>query len=83
VVAANGDCWLRITTDENPALTKILKAGETEDFVGIDRLVVNLGNVQAVTAEINGRPMKLEPNSGKTGLRNVILTKETYQQYLQ
>jgi transcriptional regulator with XRE-family HTH domain len=83
LVAANGDCWMRIATDEAPPLTKILKAGETEDFVATNRLVVNLGNVQAVTAEINGRPMKLEPNNGKTGLRNVILTKETYQQYLQ
>ena len=83
IIASTGDCWLRIASDAEAPLTKILKAGESEDFVAHERMVVNLGNVPAIEAELNGRPMKLEPNMGKTGLRNVVITRENYQQYLQ
>lgn len=83
VVASGGDCWMRITSDETPPVTKILRTGESEEFVASERLLIDLGNVLVLTAELNGRPMKLEPNVGKTRLKNIVLTKENYQQYWQ
>lgn len=83
VVASSGDCWMRITSDEAPPVTKILRVGESEEFVASERLLIDLGNVLVLTAELNGRPMKLEPNVGKTRLKNIVLTKENYQQYWQ
>jgi cytoskeleton protein RodZ len=83
LVASNGDCWMRITSDDQQPVTKILRAGEAQEFTASDRLMVDLGNVLALTAELNGRPMKLEPNTGKTRLKNAVLTRENYQEYWQ
>lgn len=83
LTASNGDCWLRVTSDDAPPVTKILKLGESEEFTALERMVLNLGNVQAVTAELNGRPMKLEVNLGRTTLKNAVITKENYQDYMQ
>jgi cytoskeleton protein RodZ len=83
-IAANtGDCWVRIGTDDLQPQILTLRSGETQDFVATDRLVLDLGNVLSVNIELNGKPMRLEPNVGRTRLKNVVITKDNYQQFLQ
>ena len=83
-VAANtGDCWMRIGTDDSQPQILTLRSGEAQDFVATDRLVLDLGNVLSVNVELNGKPMRLEPNVGRTRLKNVVITKDNYQQFLQ
>lgn len=83
-IAANtGDCWMRIGTDDLPPQIKTLRYGESEEFAATDRLVVDLGNVLVVNLQLNGQPLRLEPNVGKTRVKNLIITRENYQQFLQ
>ncbi len=81
IAATNGDCWTRIRVDDQSPQEKTLRSGEAIDFVASQKLTIDLGNVSAVSAEINGRLMKLEPTQG-TRFKNVI-SKENYQQFLQ
>jgi cytoskeleton protein RodZ len=82
IAATNGDCWTRIKVDDQSPLEKIIRSGETADYVATQKLTIDLGNVIAVSAEINGRLMKLEPTKG-VQLKNVVINKENYQQFLQ
>ena len=83
-IAANtGDCWMRIGTDDLQPQIMTLRYGEFEEFRATDRLVVDLGNVLAVNLQLNGQPLRLEPNVGKTRVKNLIITRENYQQFLQ
>ncbi|MEP7273390.1 MAG: RodZ domain-containing protein [Acidobacteriota bacterium] len=82
IAATNGDCWTRVKVDEQPALEKTLRSGEALDFVAAEKLTLDLGNVAAISAELNGRLMKLEPTQG-TRMKNVVISKENYEQFLQ
>ena len=65
-IAANtGDCWMRIGTDDLQPQILTLKTGETKEFAATDKLVLDLGNVLSVNLQLNGQPMRLEPNFGK------------------
>ena len=74
---------MRIGTDDSQPQILTLRSGEAQDFVATDRLVLDLGNVLSVNVELNGKPMRLEPNVGRTRLKNVVITKDNYQQFLQ
>ena len=80
--ATNGDCWVRIKVDDQSPFEKTLRSGETADYVASEKLTVDLGNVIAISAEINGRLMKLEPTQG-VRIKNVVINRENYQQFLQ
>lgn len=82
IAATNGDCWTRIKIDDQPPQEKTLRSGDALDFVASDKLTIDLGNVAAVSAEINGKPMKLEPTQG-VRIKNVVISRENYQQFLQ
>lgn len=82
VAATGGSCWIRVKADNASSQEQTLQAGEVLDFVATEKLTVDLGNVQAVSLELNGRVMRLEPTQG-TRVKNVIITKENYQQFLQ
>ena len=74
---------MRIGADDLQPQVMTLRYGEFEEFRATDRLVVDLGNVLAVNLQLNGQPLRLEPNVGKTRVKNLIITRENYQQFLQ
>ena len=82
IAATNGDCWTRVKVDDQSPLEKTLRSGETADYVASEKLTIDLGNVIAVSAEINGRLLKLEPTQG-VRIKNVVINRENYQQFLQ
>jgi cytoskeleton protein RodZ len=82
VTATNSSCWINIKTDDGKEVKKTLQLGESEEFVASDKIEVHLGNVLAVSASLNGRPMKLTPTRSRTILEDVI-TKDNYQKFIQ
>src|SRR5262249_6604567 len=82
VTATTASCWINVKTDDGNEVRKTLQLGETEEFVASDKIELHLGNVIAVSATLNGRPMKLAPTRSKTVLEDVI-TKENYQKFIQ
>lgn len=82
-IAANtGACWMRVKTDDQPSQEKTLQMGDALDLVASERMIIDLGNLPAVSLELNGKPMKLEAAAG-TRIKNVIVTRENYLQYVQ
>ena len=82
-IAANaGACWTRVKSDDQPSQEKTLQMGDALDLVASERMIIDLGNLPAVSLELNGKPMKLEPTLG-TRIKNVIVTRENYLQYVQ
>lgn len=82
IAATNGNCWTRVKVDDQSPLEKTLRSGESADYVATEKLTIDLGNVVAVSAEINGRLLKLEPTRG-VQVKNVVINRENYQQFLQ
>jgi hypothetical protein len=73
--------WLVLVVDGEPQ-ERTLKSGESAEFVASGKLVLSVGNVRALNIELNGQPAKFETERG-VGLKNVVITKENYQQFLQ
>jgi len=82
VTATNSSCWINITTDDSKEVKRTLQLGESQEFVASDKIDVHLGNVTAVSATLNGKPMKLTVTRSKTVLEDVI-TKDNYQKFIQ
>jgi hypothetical protein len=74
---------MRIGTDDLEPRILTLKSGESQEFAATDKLVLDLGNVLSVNLQLNGQPLRLEPNFGKNRIKNLIITRENYQQFLQ
>jgi cytoskeleton protein RodZ len=82
VTATTNSCWINIRIDDTKEVKKTLQLGETQEFVASDKIELHLGNVTAVSATLNGRPMKLTPTRSKTVIEDVI-TKDNYQKFVQ
>jgi cytoskeleton protein RodZ len=82
VTATNNSCWINVKTDDTKEVKKTLQLGETQEFLASDKIELHLGNVTAVSATLNGRPMKLTPTRSKTVIEDVI-TKDNYQKFVQ
>jgi len=82
VTATNNSCWINVKIDDTKEVKKTLQLGETQEFVATDKIELHLGNATAVSATLNGRPMKLTPTRSKTVIEDVI-TKDNYQKFVQ
>ncbi|MFN7927313.1 MAG: helix-turn-helix domain-containing protein [Blastocatellia bacterium] len=74
-------CWLKVWKDGERPVDGILNPGDVREFSATDKLILSFGNATAVTATLNGRPMKLPITKGTQSY--VVLTKDNYQTYLQ
>src|SRR5581483_2915781 len=81
--AKDGDCWIKVKTDNVGQEAVILKAGEFREFSASEKLTVNVGNVTTLEATLNGRPAKIPANKGKLIAESVVINKDNYQQFLQ
>jgi len=63
-IEARQDCWLTVTVDGEPVLTRTLKAGESEEFEGRESIYIKAGNAGGIDITYNGE--KIEP-LGKIG----------------
>lgn len=74
-------CWLKVWRDAERPADGVLNPGDVREFTASDKLILSFGNVTGVTATLNGRPMKLPITKGTQSY--VVLTKDTYQNFLQ
>jgi hypothetical protein len=73
--------WINVKIDDTKEVKKTLHLGR----LGVRRNRQDraaFGNATAVSATLNGRPMKLTPTRSKTVIEDVI-TKDNYQKFVQ
>ncbi len=85
LIANNEQCWVKITADAAKPEESTLQPGDVRDYNANEKFVLNLGNTPAVRMTINGRqinPAKLIPNQRSVVAKNVVITKDNYQQFV-
>jgi cytoskeleton protein RodZ len=55
-IEAKGDCWVAATVDGKPAIARLMKAGEREQFDVSDRAALRIGDPAAFSFTLNGMP---------------------------
>ena len=85
-VITNAECWLSLKADQNPIEQIPMAAGDERKFEIKDRLLFNvIGSVPSVRVMVNGRQInfdKLVPNRKGVVVKNVVIAKDSYQQFL-
>ncbi len=76
-----GDCWIKLTVDGQPVISRLMHAGEKEVREVRDSAVIDVGNAGAFAYSINGRPGKALGAEGE--VRTARITRETLPQYIQ
>ncbi len=85
LIAGNEQCWVKVGTDEARAEEATLLPGDVREFNATQKLTLNLGNIPAIRATINGRTInfaKLLPNQKGVVAKNVVITKDNYLQFV-
>lgn len=62
LIEAHQDCWLNVVVDGETVLTKIIKAGEKQEFEGKQSVYIKAGNAGGIDITYNGK--KVEPIGG-------------------
>ncbi|MGH9839861.1 MAG: helix-turn-helix domain-containing protein [Blastocatellia bacterium] len=86
LIASGGQCWISLKTDNAPEEQILLNDGDNREFAVNERVIFNsLGNYPAIRISINGRQLnsaKLFPDQKGVVAKNVIITKDNFQQFL-
>ena len=64
LIEARQDCWLKVVVDGETVFTKIIKAGDKQEFEGKESVYIKAGNAGGIDITFNGE--KVEP-IGKYG----------------
>ena len=76
-----GECWIKLTVDGQPVLSRLMLAGEIDVRQVHDTAVIEVGDAGAFAFSVDGRPGK---SLGQTGqVRTARITKQTLAEYLQ
>jgi cytoskeletal protein RodZ len=76
-----GECWIKLTVDGRPVLSRLMLAGEREVREVRSTVIIEVGNAGAFAFSINGRPGKPLGQSGQ--VRTARITVDTLAQYVQ
>ncbi len=85
LIANSQQCWVKIERDAEKPEEATLQPGDAREYTANEKIVLNLGNYPAVRVTINGRSVnfaKMLPNQKSVVAKNVVLTKENYQQFI-
>lgn len=86
LTASGGQCWISMIVDEGNTQQVLLNEGDKREFAVNEKVIFNsLGNYPAVRMTINGRPVnfaKLLPNQKGVVAKNVTISKEQYEQFV-
>jgi cytoskeletal protein RodZ len=76
-----GDCWVKLTVDGRPVLSRLMLAGEKDVRQIHDVVVIEVGDAGAFAFSVDGKPGK---SLGQTGqIRTARITRETLAQFLE
>jgi cytoskeleton protein RodZ len=81
--AKDGEVWISVKPDATQTVQALLKPGESREFVATDKLVLTLGNLPSLSIKLNGRDARLPIPSNSTVAKNVVITKENLQTFIQ
>ena len=76
-----GDCWIKLTVDGQPVLSRLMAAGEKDVRQVRDTAVIEIGDAGAFAFSVDGRAGKSLRQAGQ--VRTARITKQTLAQYLQ
>jgi cytoskeletal protein RodZ len=76
-----GDCWVKLTVDGRPVLSRLMLAGEKDVREVRDKVLIEVGNAGAFAFSIDGRPGKPLGEVGQ--VRTARITRDTLGQYVQ
>jgi hypothetical protein len=84
---AGNECWIKIIPDDQEPDQGLLKMGDVREYKASEKIIiVTMGNTPALKIIVNGRqldPAKLMASPRSLLTRNIILTKDNYQTYVQ
>lgn len=76
-----GDCWIKLTVDGQPVMSRLMHAGEKEVREVRESAVIDVGNAGTFAYSINGRPGKALGVEGQ--VRTARITRDTLAEYVQ
>ena len=76
-----GDCWVKLTVDGRPVLSRLMLAGEKDVREVRDSALIEVGNAGAFAFSIDGRPGK--PLGVEGQVRTARITRDTLARYVQ
>lgn len=84
--AVGTECWVTVKPDGLSTRQQLIKPGEPFEFVANEKMFFPImGNYPALNIKINGRtvnPDKLAPNRKSVVVKNVFISKDNYQSFL-
>jgi len=81
VIAPTAECWVSLTIDGEPKLSRILAAGERETHEIREGAVLRVGDAGAIAFTINGRPSK--PVGARGVPETIRITRENFKEFIQ
>jgi cytoskeletal protein RodZ len=85
LIATDERCWVKVATDEAEPEEVTLQPGDVREFNASEKFVIDLGNLPALRITINGRQVnvtKLFPDQKSVVVKNAVITKDNYQQFV-
>ena len=76
-----GDCWVKLTVDGRPVLSRLMLAGEKDVRQIHDVVVIEVGDAGAFAFSVDGKPGKALGQTGQ--VRTARITRETLTQFLE
>ena len=79
-ILPTADCWVKLTTDGEVVLSRVIAAGERESRSFRESAVLQVGDAAACGIALNGRTAK--PLGGEKQVREITVTRENYRTFL-
>jgi cytoskeletal protein RodZ len=79
-IEAKGDCWVAVTVDGKSAISRMMKAGEREQFNVNDRAALRIGDPAAFSFTLNGMPGRVS-GTAHTAV-NLTFDRQNYKSIL-
>ena len=81
VLAPTSECWVDLTVDGVPRVSRVLQAGERETHEIREGAVLQVGSAGAMTFTINGRPSK--PIGAPGQVETLRITRANFKEFIQ
>ncbi len=76
-----GECWVRLTIDGRPALSRLMIAGDREVHQVRDTAIIEVGNAGAFAFTVDGRRGKMLGQSGQ--VRTARITRDSLAKFVE